>query len=166
MGQVILRITDPRIGSELAARLPSSIPAESDVVVTDTVSVASAVASPVVFVGVDMVGVMKVMCDLEVGGVLRPDDVETSQLTAVATGSRVYSTFGPDDLGLTEIEWRMVALAAQGLSPERSAELISYSGRQIRRHLERLKKRVRRRRDCSWTRLAPLFPESVTGASS
>jgi hypothetical protein len=119
----------------------------------------------VVFIGYEL-PVMKVMCDLEVGGVLRSDDVDTSQLTAIAMGNRVYSTFGPEDLGLDVIDWRMVVLAAKGLSPDQSAELISYSGRQIRRHLERLKKRARLQQDCSWTRLAPLFSESVTGTST
>ncbi|GIU91814.1 MAG: hypothetical protein KatS3mg011_0720 [Acidimicrobiia bacterium] len=156
---MIISVRNPELAAALASRLPTNIPAESDVVVTDRVEVAAMASDPVAFIPSGLPAVLKALCDLDVAGILRAEEIGVGHLVSIASGSRVYSLFRPSDLGARELEWRIVALAANGVSPEEASELIGYSGRQIRRRLAELKEAAHLTHECRWTRLAPLFPK-------
>ena len=130
---VVIAIHDPTIRNVVTGSAPTTVDTDAGVLVTDRLDEAAATEFHVAFVSRSLPAIIRAMMELKVCGVLRPDDVTTTHLTAIGNGVRIYSSLESDDLDLDTRRYRAVAAAAQSTSLESAAATLGYSVRQAAR---------------------------------
>jgi hypothetical protein len=97
------------------------------------------------------------MARVDVGGVLRPDDLHVTTDMVWHPGVRVFSVFDADRLGLDTCDFEAVRLKAHGAPIREIAACVGYSAKHFGRRLTALAE-ASGVSEARWAVLIPLLP--------